>query len=194
MSIFDRLKNAAEKTAKDAARSVGNTIGTKRETFTFSALPESLAEMQALPEAKLDTPFATAALTVLALCAYAADRSTGTEMLNWLRGPRPLTAYDIQFIRDRLRGKDYLPRSYFSGATPENNYTPVQPLAVTVIETAHSNDQGAEGYITLYLDCGGADSPRPIRLRHKPSTGQWFLWEQFLLPGIRTPASANPWA
>lgn len=68
MSIFDRLKNVAEKTAKDAARSVGNTIGTKRETFTFSALPESLAEMQALPEAKLDTPFATAALTVLALC------------------------------------------------------------------------------------------------------------------------------
>ena len=53
MSIFDRLKNVAEKTAKDAARSVGNTIGTKRETFTFSALPESLAEMQALPEAKL---------------------------------------------------------------------------------------------------------------------------------------------
>ena len=117
-----------------------------------------------------------------------------TDMLNWLRGPRPLTAYDMQFIRDRLRGKDYLPRSYFSGATPENNYTPVQPLVVTVIETAHSNDQGAEGYITLYLDCGGADSPRPIRLRHKPSTGQWFLWEQFLLPGIRTPAPANPWA
>ena len=194
MSIFDRLKNVAEKTAKDAARSVGNTIGTKRETFTFSALPESLAEMQALPEAKLDTPFATAALTVLALCAYAADRSTGTEMLNWLRGPRPLTAYDMQFIRDRLRGKDYLPRSYFSGATPENNYTPVQPLVVTVIETAHSNDQGAEGYITLYLDCGGADSPRPIRLRHKPSTGQWFLWEQQLLAGIRIPAAADPWS
>ena len=97
MSIFDRLKNVAEKTAKDAARSVGNTIGTKRETFTFSALPESLAEMQALPEAKLDTPFATAALTVLALCAYAADRSTGTEMLNWLRGPRPLNGQDISF-------------------------------------------------------------------------------------------------
>lgn len=109
MSIFDRLKNVAEKTAKDAARSVGNTIGTKRETFTFSALPESLAEMQALPEAKLDTPFATAALTVLALCAYAADRSTGTEMLNWLRGPRPLNGQDISFLNDRFRdGKTYL--------------------------------------------------------------------------------------
>lgn len=98
MSIFDRLKNVAEKTAKDAARSVGNTIGTKRETFTFSALPESLAEMQALPEAKLDTPFATAALTVLALCAYAADRATGTEMLNWLRGRARSTVRIFLFL------------------------------------------------------------------------------------------------
>ena len=183
MGLFDKMKQAASAAG-----------GNQTVTFTFQALPESLAQMQALPEASLDTPFKTAALTVCALCAYGADKNIGKEMLNWLRGPRPLTAYDIQFIRDRLRGKDYLPRSYFSGATPENNYTPVQPLAVTVIETAHSNDQGAEGYITLYLDCGGADSPRPIRLRHKPSTGQWFLWEQFLLPGIRTPASANPWA
>ena len=132
MSIFDRLKNVAEKTAKDAARSVGNTIGTKRETFTFSALPESLAEMQALPEAKLDTPFATAALTVLALCAYAADRSTGTEMLNWLRGPRPLNGQDISFLNDRFRdGKTYLPFTYFAGSTPDNNYTPAQPYKVT---------------------------------------------------------------
>lgn len=30
--------------------------------------------MQALPEAGLDSPFKTAALTVLALCAYAAAR------------------------------------------------------------------------------------------------------------------------
>ena len=142
----------------------------------FPFLPSDLEQMRTLPQATLDQPWKTAALTAAALCVWPTAQDMATDMLNW------------------LRGKDYLPRSYFSGATPENNYTPVQPLAVTVIETAHSNDQGAEGYITLYLDCGGADSPRPIRLRHKPSTGQWFLWEQFLLPGIRTPASANPWA
>ena len=146
MSIFDRLKNVAEKTAKDAARSVGNTIGTKRETFTFSALPESLAEMQALPEAKLDTPFATAALTVLALCAYAADRSTGTEMLNWLRGPRPLNGQDISFLNDRFRdGKTYLPFTYFAGSTPDNNYTPAQPYKVT-IESNHVSAE-EQGYM-----------------------------------------------
>lgn len=86
MSIFDKLKN----TIADAAAASVNTGESKRETFVFTALPESLAQMQALPEASLSTPFQTAALTVCALYAYAADKQIGTEMLNWLRGPRPL--------------------------------------------------------------------------------------------------------
>ena len=106
MSIFDKLKSTAQQAVSTTARSIGN----KRETFTFSSLPESLAEMQALPEASLDTPFKTAALTVLALCAYAADKNIGAEMLNWLRGPRPLNGQEISFLNDRFRdGKTYLP-------------------------------------------------------------------------------------
>ena len=70
MGIFDKLKSTAQQAVNSAAQSAGN----RRETFSFSALPESLAEMQALPEAGLDSPFKTAALTVLALCAYAAAR------------------------------------------------------------------------------------------------------------------------
>ena len=70
MGIFDKLKSTAQQAVNSAAQSAGN----RRETFTFSALPESLAEMQVLPEAGLDSPFKTAALTVLALCAYAAAR------------------------------------------------------------------------------------------------------------------------
>lgn len=78
MGIFDKLKNTAQQAVVSAVQSAGN----KREAFTFSALPESLAEMQALPEASLDTPFQAAALTVLALCAYAADKNIGTEIYN----------------------------------------------------------------------------------------------------------------
>ena len=70
MGILDKLKSTAQQAVNSAAQSAGS----RRETFTFSALPESLAEMQALPEAGLDSPFKTAALTVLALCAYAAAR------------------------------------------------------------------------------------------------------------------------
>lgn len=83
MSIFDKLGGTVQQPAATATQAA---VG-KRESFTFASLPESLAEMQALPEASLDMPFKAAALTVLTLCAYAADKNIGTEMLNWLRGP-----------------------------------------------------------------------------------------------------------
>ena len=50
-----------------------------------------------------------------------------------------------------------------------------------------------EGYCKLFIPCGGADDPRPIKLRRK-GNGQWFLWEQYLMTGIRIPTSADPWA
>lgn len=193
MSIFDKLKNTAKQAVNTAVAGAVQSIGNKTEQFTFAALPESLAELQALPEASLDTPFKTAALTVCALCAYAADKQVGTEMLNWLRGPRPLNGQDISFLNDRFRdGKTYLPFTYFVGAAPDNNYTPTQPYTVEI----RSNHVSAEeaGYMKLFIPCGGADDPRPIKLRQRGSDGKWFLWEQYLLTGVRTPKAEDPWA
>lgn len=188
MSIFDKLK----KTVGDAAKGAALNLGNKKETFTFAKLPESLAELQATPEAVLDTPFKAAALTVCALCAYAADKNIGIEMLNWLKGPKPLTPYEISFIDDRLRdGKTYVPFSYFKGATPENDYTPDEPFTVTVESNPYSDDN--EGYMKLFIKSGGADSAREVILRLK-GDGKWLLWDQMLLPDIRVPKSANPWA
>lgn len=126
MSIFDQMKSKAQSQLKTAARSAMQNLGNQKETFTFAALPESVDQMRALPEAAMDTPFKTAALTVCALCAFAADQAVGTELLNFLRGPRPLNGQDISFIKDRFRGgaRSYIIFSYFAGATPENNYTP----------------------------------------------------------------------
>ena len=161
--------------------------------ITFGKLPATLAEMKELPEAKLQRPEDTAALTVAALCAYPKSPESCYEMLNFLRGPRPLSPMEKQFIRDRfMDGRDYIPRSYFLGATPENDYTPAVPYA---IEFAESAAQIAEqGYRRLDVKSGGADAPRPITLRNKPSTGEWFLWEQMLLAQIRTPVSKDEWA
>lgn len=188
MSIFDQMKNRAETVARSAVSNLGN----KRETFTFQALPESVEQVRALPEAAMDTPFKTAALTVCALCAFSADQAVGIELLNFLRGPRPMTGQDIAFIKDRFRGeRTYIPFSYFDGATPENNYTPKEPYSVTVTSDAHSYDE--QGYARLYITCGGADSPRPVKLRKK-GDGQWCLWEQYLLTDIRQPKANDPWA
>lgn len=187
MSIFDRLKSSATSAIGKAASSLGN----KKETFTFAALPESLAQLQALPEASLDSPFKTAALTLCALCAYAADRQIGTEMLNWLRGPRPLSNQEISFLNDRFRDGVDVPFSYFKGATPANNYTPEQPFTVTVESNPYSDAN--PGYMKLFLRSGGADNPREVVLRQK-GDGQWMLWDQFLLVSIRKAKSDDPWA
>lgn len=192
MSIFDKLFNKAANAATGAVKSAVSNVGNKKEVFTFEKLPESLAELQALPEAKLDDSFATAALTVVALCVYAADKNIGIEMLNFLKGPRPLSNMEIQFIDDRLRdGKSYVPFSYFKGAVPENDYTPDEPYSITVESNAYSNAN--KGYMKLLIRSGGADTPREVQLRMK-GDGQWLLWEQFLLPDIRKPKSADPWA
>ena len=166
------------------------STGTK-ETFSFVTLPESLEQMQSLPEAALTSPFQTAALTVCALCVYGADSKIGTEMLNWLKGPRPLTNYEFSFLADRFREGIHVPFSNFHGATPENDYTPSHPFTVTIEAGPYADVN--PGYKKLHIRSGGADNPREIVLRQK-GNGQWLLWEQYLMVSIRQPKSEDPWA
>ena len=191
MSFFDRLKQQAAN-AKGNSSNSSSGGGNATYSVVLHDLPVNLAQLQAMPEASLKEPQNTAALTIAALCIYPIDKNASLEMLSFLQGPRELTPYDKQFIQDRFRDKDYVPRSYFEGATPNNNYEPKAPYTITLFENPYSRSQ--EGYLTLHVNSGGADSPRQIKLRLKPSTGQWFLWEQFLLSDIRKPVSADPWA
>ncbi|MBP3633310.1 MAG: hypothetical protein J6J43_01915 [Oscillospiraceae bacterium] len=184
MGLFDSIKKPAQE----------RPAGDQTYTVTLTRLPTDLTQLQQMPEGALRKPEHTAALTVAALCLYPANKEAALEILEYLHGPRGLSAYDKQFLADRFRDKDYVPRSYLSGATPQNDYEPTEPYTVTVFENPYSRDQLAEGYLTLHIRSGGADSPRQIKLRNKPSTGQWFLWEQFLLSDIRKPVSADPWA
>ena len=184
MSIFDQLK-------KGAVDAVKSAVSTTSQTITFTALPESLAQMQSLPQAKLSNPFNTAALTVCALCAYAAEPQVGMEMLNWLKGPRSLSNHEISFLNDRFRDGGHIPFSYFKGATPDNNYTPAQPFVLTIEAGPYADAN--PGYKKLHIRSGGADGAREIVLRQK-GDGQWLLWDQFLMVGVRTPKSADPWA
>lgn len=205
MGFFDMLKNKAAQAAGaagakaaselgQAARSAAANAGNKTYTVTLSSIPANLEELKSLPEGALKEPEHAAALTVAALCMYPVDKEACFEMLNYLHGPRGLTPSDRQFIADRFRDKDYVPRSYFVGATPENNYEPNEPYTIKFFENPYARQNIAEGYLTLQVESGGADSPRQIRLRTKPSTGEWFLWEQFILSDIRPPKAADPWA
>ena len=161
------------------------------KSFTFLQLPQNLSELQALPESNMLDPFAVAALTVAVLCRYGTDRDACIEMLNYLRGPRPVSNFEIQFLRDRLGGKEYKPFSFFAGAVPGNNYTPDVPYVITVSGAEDAATRGTDR-CQMQIRSGGADSPRPIDLRRK-GDGTWRLWEQFLLSDIRTPVKDDPW-
>ncbi|MBQ8696497.1 MAG: hypothetical protein IJ519_02150 [Clostridia bacterium] len=164
----------------------------RSESFTFPYVPINVEELKALPEATLDTPFKTAALTILVLCRYGEDSDAVIEMLDFLKGPENVSTYEKGFLCERLEGKSYKPRSFFNGATPENGYTPTEPLTVNVYENPYSFDN--DGWAVMWLKSGGADNKRQIKLRKKPSTGQWFLNEIQCLSDIRVPVSEDPWA
>ena len=157
----------------------------------LNTLPATLAEFQALPRR---TPEEVCAGFLCALNLSTNSPTDGVAARDLQRGPRPMTPFAGQCLRDRLRGKEYLPLAYFDGATPQNGYRPTAPFTLTVLPDQRPQDV-EEGYLRVFLQTAGADAPRPVKLRQKPSTGEWFLWEYSSpLSGIRIPASQDPWA
>ena len=156
-------------------------------------IPESLPEFEALAAGQR-TPEKISALFLCALSLFDRNMADGVSAMNLLRGPKPMTPYDAQFLRDRLRGKAYLPLAYFEGATPQNGYKPNAPYVLNVLSDPRPQDI-EPGYLRVFLKTAGADSPRPMKLRQKDSTVEWFLWEySSILSGIRIPAAEDPWA
>lgn len=154
-------------------------------------LPQSLEAFKAMPQFDLSQPENTCALFLCALNLFVQDRELGVEAINLLKGPKPLSPFDINFLRDRVMDKPYLPLIYFEGANPENDYQPDEPLTLLFYEDQRPQDIEA-GYLRLYLETSGADSKRAIKLRQKDD--QWFIWDY---PGIvmdvRKPKKDSDW-
>ncbi len=188
-AMNDALKGA-DKMANDAVKNIRQ----KKETFTFTKLPENLEELKALPQANLTDPFGVVALVILAMNNINNNYDNAIQMLNFLKGPAPLMNQEIARMKEQLTGKDYHMLSYFEGTSPENNYKPTEPYKITVFDHPNSYDNQKEGYVTLWVKSSGADSDRQVRLRKKGSTGEWFLNEEYLTSGIRIPKEKDAWA
>ena len=162
----------------------------KTVNVTIDKIPVSVEELKSMQKSDFRDEFETAALSVAVMCNYENDAQTTIDMIDYLKGPSPLSVYDKQFIRDRLMEKGYVPRSYLSGTSPENDYKPAFPCEVEVSDNPYSYQN--DGYATLYLKSSGADSLRQVVLRRKGE--QWYLWEIMFLSDIRKPNSLDPWA
>lgn len=214
MGLFDSIINSAVNAAKNAtetairqgaskavnsavdkaSNAVSNIGKGKNEskTFKFNAIPATVGDLRELPEASLDTPFKTTALAILALLNYKTNPEETFGMLDYLNGPDEVNPSFRSFISDRLTDKEYKPFSFFEGATPKNEYKPDMPYTITVSSNPYSFDE--ENWAIMYVQSSGADEPRPVKLRKKPSTGQWFVNDIQCLADIRIPVAADPWA
>ncbi|MBR5059913.1 MAG: hypothetical protein IKX06_03980 [Clostridia bacterium] len=188
MGFFDNIKKKID----DVKASI--PTGNEKREIVFDDIPETLDAFKALPQANLKDPFEVAALAIVALNIYPVDKDTSIAMIDYLKGPDPLSGLDKSFIKDRfMDGKEYVVRSYFKGASPENDYAPASPYTIVVESNPYSKIDDTN--LQLWVTSFGADSPRPIGLRQKPSTGEWFLREfKGVLAGVREPVSQNPWA
>lgn len=191
--VTREIKKQVQGAVDGAVKEVIKKADSKKEKFVFQSLPSSVTELNTLPEATLDSAFKTAALTIAVLCNYEKDPEETIAMLDVLKGPEPTSNLEMSQIKDRLTGKYYKPFSFFEGATVDNSYTPNTPYTITVYQTAHSFTE--ENWATMYVKSSGADSLRPIKLRKKPSSGQWFLiGVPPCLADIRIPKSEDKWA
>lgn len=183
--------SSSSSASSSSAAAVGVERGSDASTYTFRTLPTTVDQLKSMVGGDLSDPYKTVAFVVVALMRYEQSPADCFEMLDYLNGPNDLSAYEKSFIKERLTGKTYKPRSFCRGATPDNNYTPTTPYKIRVTSNKYSFQQ--DGWATLYVASGGADNARPVKLRKKASTNEWFYTEIVILSDIRTPASADPW-
>ena len=158
--------------------------GTK---FIFNKLPKSEQDIKQMVDFK-DEKYITA-LFLASLVRFVENADDGIKMINVLRGPQAMSDYDINFLKNQLSDKKYLPQSYFEGATPENNYKPKEPFTVNIFD---EDKQIEEGYIRTFVWTKGADNIRYMTLRQKGD--EWFVWEYpGIVSGIKIPADADVW-
>jgi hypothetical protein len=171
----------------------------ERVSVQIPSLPDSIEQFLDLRDRLATTPEGGAAMMVVALLAYAEAEELGEECLTCAVGSsrlvegtqgykgRQLSNASLQRIRTQLLGRAYLPRSYLSGAGPENGYElGGPPYRVECLHNPHSGD-AASGRFKVFVVSSGADSPRPVTVAVN-DTGIWKAIEwSSLLVGVRPP-------
>ena len=71
--------------------------GNQAYTVPIPFLPQNIEQLMQMPYAALRNEYEVAALTVAVLCNYCQNPQATVEMLNYLRGPRPLSPMEVQF-------------------------------------------------------------------------------------------------
>ena len=171
----------------------------ERVPIHIPSLPTSIDEFLDLRDRVATSPEGGAAMMVVALLTFTEKEDLGQQCLACAvansrlvegnQGYRGLQLANASLarIRTQILGREYLPRSYVSGAEPENGYElGSPPYSFECLRNPHSGDP-ATGRCKVFVASSGADSPRPVTVAMSDS-GTWKAIEwSSLLVGVRPP-------
>ena len=125
------------------------------------------------------------------LCDYNPDSSSSTNYHNKLFESDTKT-----FVHDRLAYNDrykYTLNSYKNGASVSNEYTPDQPVSITVNEYPYSMGEATAGrpkQIRFTFTSAGADGDRFLEAFYDGPNNRWFIYGttwKYPLSAVRDP-------
>lgn len=184
----------------------------KQYAYSFSTVPTCYED---IAQYELDSPCKTMALLILAFRAWTPeDPDTCAQMLDYLTNTatekpgaadgagHPLcyafSEYTpwLFFLKDRMMQNDkytYIGSAYLNGASPENNYTPSQPIQITVRQSVYdpyrAQSDTTPALKQVLIRIAGDNSDR-YSLFYQDQRGDWRVfgdnWKG-LLSDVKTP-------
>ncbi|MBN2890561.1 MAG: hypothetical protein JXL97_01715 [Bacteroidales bacterium] len=144
------------------------------KTVTINQQPTTVEEFTKLRDELATTPEGGAAVFLMAYKIFNENESLGEQCLviaidrgslqegNVYKGFKLLNG-DLSRIKSQLAQNPKLPNSYIKGSTAENDYSVNLPY-IFEFSTNSSSGTEADGYIKFFVECSGADSPRPLHV------------------------------
>lgn len=165
------------------------------KTVTITQQPRTVDEFVKLRDEIANTPEGGATIFLMAYKIYNENQSLGEQCLviavdrgslqqgNIYKGFQ-LMRGDISRMNSQLSSNPKLPNSYIKGSSPENDYSVNLPFVFEYSTNPYSGNE-EEGYLKLFVECSGADSPRPLHVQ-KNNRGIWKAknWSSVLV-GIK---------
>ena len=203
----------------DKGNSIVLDTTVKQHTFTFTTVPTCYED---IVQYKLDSPYKAMALLILAYRTWTPDNPTDClQMMDYLTntavdsGKKDSEGHKLSkktseyqfwtdFVRDRMRQNEkyrYIGNAYLDGAMPANDYTPNEPITITVRESVYNPYKASgttEADPALYqvlTTIPGADNDR-YSIFYQDQRGDWRVWSdnwKGLLTDVKTPGSDIPY-
>jgi hypothetical protein len=166
-----------------------------QKTVETAKVPTTVQEFLIFRDQVAQTPEGGASVMLMALILYTQNEVLGKQAITIALDRSQLSQGDvykgfqppssINFHLQNLKGKPYIARSYVVGTSPEGAYKLPGKIRFKLTQSAY-NDQ-SNGDVKVFVQCSGADTPRPVSVR-KNNRGVWKVVSyNSLFVGIRYP-------